>query len=361
MTHQDDSPLGAEVHALAQSLLDSAASDAPSPLLRDNVAGAIGLSGGAAASLAQGAHIAPSAATAAQASVEASSLGAGTSTSATVAGGAKLGTAASALGGSLKVAPLLALGKWVAGGFVIASVTVGTVHVAQRDNAPAMGTGLGQRAGGPSLRGIQTDRTALARKAEQSAPEAQGLAPMQPAAGSGSAVDPALCRESMRRASTAPAPAIANPEQASGAEVTRAFGPAGEEPPDVPWTRPSTTTPNVGVGSFPPAQPSRSVANAPNDQLAGEVELLDRARASVASGRLGPALAALDQYHARYPGGVLRAEALALTVDAWLRARNEAQARRWVQVLERSFPTSQHLERFSRLRAGSKDKGGAGP
>ncbi|MBN1609551.1 MAG: hypothetical protein JW940_23165 [Polyangiaceae bacterium] len=358
MTDQDDSPLGPEVHALARSLLDSAASDAPAPQLHRTVAGALGLSGVAAASLAHGTHLAQSAATAASASATASSLGSGASTATTAAGGAQLGTAAAALGGSLKLAPVIAIGKWVAGGFVVASVAVGAAHVAQHMVAPPPGTTLGRGASSPSLSGGPADRAASSGKAERGTPEAQGLGQAEPA---GAAVDPALSRDSVRRTPTAAPAAAENPERAPGTQVTRAFGDAQDEPPPLPSTEPSAAAPPLGLGSFPPTGQTRSETVRPNDQLAGEVRLLDSARANIASGRLGPALAALNQYHSGYPSGVLRAEALALTVDAWLRAGNEARARRWVQALERAFPTSQHLERFARLRTGAKAGGGTRP
>jgi TolA-binding protein len=374
MTHQDDSPFGPEVCALAQSLLDSAASDAPSPRLHRTVAGALAFTGAAAASLAQGANLAQSVA---GAGAEASSLGAGVSAATTVASGAKVGAAAAALGSCLKLAPFFALAKWVAGGFVVAGVAVGALRVAERTNAPPADTALDRRANAPSFSDSHAERVAAS-------PQNEGLGPPQPAEAPAAAAAPALFQEPVPGASTSATqsrfaqelaesrsaaegtpvdggPTREKPARAPGAEVTRAFGVTEDEPPPVPWTEPGSAKSDLGLGSFPPARPTRPEGSRLGDQLAGEVRLLDSARANVASGRLAPALAALNQYHSGYPNGVLRAEALALTVDAWLRAGNEAQARRWVQVLERAFPTSQHLERFSRLRTGAQASGGTRP
>lgn len=328
---QDDTSVGPEVRALAQSLLDSAASDAPSPELHRSVAVAVGLGTAAATSIAQS---------------------------------AELGTVTSALGASIKSAPLWALGKWAAGGFLVASVAVGSLHGVERMSAPSEHAAPASRARVPSgsrAAGANAQGRSAAPAAAEEPPE-DGLAVMPSAALAPEALrGPAASTtssgpgsESGRGVETEPQ----STDRVPDGEHKRAFVAAEDEPPAVPSSEPAVPssepgpdTPSAGVGSFSRAPQNGSTSKRLGDQLAGEVRLLDAARVHAAAGRLGPALAALNQYHSSYPTGVLRAEALALTVDLWLQAGKEPEARRWLQVLERAFPTSQHLERFTKLRS----------
>lgn len=366
MSQQDDT-LEPEVHALAQTLLDSAASDVPPSELHRSVAAAVGIGTAATTSAAHGAELAQGLAAAANTGVEIPSVGLETAIATSVAGGAKPATVTAALGGSVKWAPLLALWKWAAGGFFVATVAVGGLKFAERTKTPTEQPAPGSRVR-PQFARVAAGASAEARAAARSSVENRTeRAP-------DSAVDTALPPRALPGPTAPQTPSNSGPDSGPGFETrtqlidrdpdgqhTRAFMGARSEPPPLAPAESRAAAPGAGPSLLSPAAQRQPTPRALDDALAGEVRLLDNARVHTASGRLGPTLTALNQYHSSYPTGVLRAEALALTVDVWLRAGNEPEARRWVQVLERAFPTSQHLERFAGLRTGAQPKGGAQP
>jgi hypothetical protein len=101
-----------------------------------------------------------------------------------------------------------------------------------------------------------------------------------------------------------------------------------------------------------PAPAVRLHAHAPpsdGDRLALEIRLLDQARQALAADRPAQALAALDRHHERCPEGVLRAEAMALRVEALLHAGARTEARALAARFLLRFPQSPLGERVRRL------------
>ena len=330
----DDAACTLQVRALAQELLESAGSDAPGPKAMRRTAAALGIP---AAVLSR--------------AVEAAA-GAGGATAVT----AGLGAVPLATGAAAKLGVLAPLVPWFVGGLVAASLAAGGAYLRGdwRSGKPSDGNAA------VGLSESWSARQAPRHQADGPAPRGETLhgiehglpaGPVRHADKPGSTLAGAGQPRAGERASRAASfEALARPEPSESELLEPPRAPARAlEAPDSP---PMQAYPTLNDLSPPPVSASSTPAreNASPDQLAREVALLDSARALVASRQLQAARAALDRYKGQFPGGVLRAEALALSVDLALRVGNEQEARRAIEQLERSFPNSQHLERFSALR-----------
>lgn len=286
MTHLDDELDSVEVRALARDLLDSARQDAPNRDALPRVAAALGVSLGSLA------------------------------TTQVAAGAVGILTPAAKVVGWVSVA------KWVAGGVVLGSLAVGTATVVQH------------RGDANEVNPTASTFTEPPRK------------PIAPTTRHGS-----IPRAEATALLAAPNPIAPQPKPTERPSRFDLLEPAQPElePSQREMSGPSSRTagtppPEPAVGALDPSPP------APADVLATEVALLDRARGELKRGSPSGALASLGSYHRRFPNGVLRAEALALTVESHLLSGNETQARAWYERLEQSFPRSYHLDRFVRLK-----------
>jgi len=113
-------------------------------------------------------------------------------------------------------------------------------------------------------------------------------------------------------------------------------GPGGEGP------RPSGSAKE-------PTTPVEETAVVDVELLARETELVDRARAELAAGQAGPALAILDEYQAQFPRPRYAPEALYLRMEALLAQGNRQAAKQLAKRLASSYPQSPHAARAEAL------------
>ena len=89
------------------------------------------------------------------------------------------------------------------------------------------------------------------------------------------------------------------------------------------------------------------------EHLAQEVALVDRARAALARGDATGALAALDDYEARFSPRKFAPEALYLRMEALLREGRSGAAQSVAEVLAKSYPKSPHAARARQVLEGT--------
>jgi len=133
-----------------------------------------------------------------------------------------------------------------------------------------------------------------------------------------------------------------------------------EEPsvPDSVDAKRATPAASTGLGSeLRPQASSPKSAQAPAEEvpvvdvelLARETRLVDRARADLAAGRAGSALAILDEYQAQFPQPRYAPEALYLRMEGLLAQGNTQAARQVAKRLAQSHPNSPHAARAEAL------------
>ncbi|HXJ23934.1 MAG TPA: hypothetical protein VMT03_27320 [Polyangia bacterium] len=106
----------------------------------------------------------------------------------------------------------------------------------------------------------------------------------------------------------------------------------------------------------PPVAPAaphrrRSAAVRPAGDLRAEIALLDAARAAVADGADGRALALLRRYDLRYPTGTFRPESTALRIEALARLGETGRARALAADFLAAYPDSPLAARVRRTMA----------
>jgi hypothetical protein len=117
---------------------------------------------------------------------------------------------------------------------------------------------------------------------------------------------------------------------------------AYETLPTTSVTRPSQ--------SEPAQNPASQAARLPNSvSIADEVRAIERARQALNAGRERNALAELERYQTRWPGGVFLAEALVLRVQAKIQLGDRTSALREANALISAQPNSRHASRLRTL------------
>jgi hypothetical protein len=124
----------------------------------------------------------------------------------------------------------------------------------------------------------------------------------------------------------------------------------------VPPTSPPPSAPGVAPSAAPAPQPSAEPARRPATAsaptapalLATDAELLQQARAAVASNP-GLALALTREHHTRFASSPLAEERQALRVEALWRLGRLAEAQQALGALEASFPRSPYRRRLRGL------------
>jgi hypothetical protein len=298
--------------ALGRSLIASAHADAPSPEGRARAARRLGIA-------------------------------------AVLVAGAGAGTEATAIAAAWKLAAvLLALGSAV--GLAVWQSPADPLEdrvapVVARPSRPMPGGGADQ----PD--GAELPSHAAAAPSAQLAPAApppamplaaaSGVAPRAPSGKPARGV-PATARPA-RVVVTAPvapveAPAAPAPELAPPPEV--------EPTPEVaaPLVEPAPP-----VEPAPVAPPAAAPPIAGPSRLAAEVALVDRARSQLGGGNYPAALAALAEYHQRFPSGDLDAEAEVVTIETLIAARELARARALGTAFFARFPRSPLAQRVRSL------------
>lgn len=128
------------------------------------------------------------------------------------------------------------------------------------------------------------------------------------------------------------------------------------EPAALTSTEPVAPAPVLSVHDLPTALPSAPASasfngapvRTPEDTLAREVTLLDRAR-SVASSDPTAALALLDEHARTFPNGHLGPEREVFAVEALLAAGRRADAERRAATFVAAHPSSPHAARLTKL------------
>jgi outer membrane protein assembly factor BamD (BamD/ComL family) len=89
--------------------------------------------------------------------------------------------------------------------------------------------------------------------------------------------------------------------------------------------------------------------------LQREVELVDRARASLAAGEPSGLFAALTEYERQFSNGTLAEEALYLRMQAHTLVREHVAVERAARELLRRFPSGAHAKRAQRVLTSGQD------
>jgi len=161
-----------------------------------------------------------------------------------------------------------------------------------------------------------------------------------PSRGAPGAKPPAPASRSRAATTGAPRPVPAVTTEAPPTEPVPEI--AAAPAPDTPAPEPTAeaATPAPAAPSEAPAGPSR---------LAAEVALIDRARGGLGAGDYPAALAALAEYHRRFPRGDLDAEAEMVMIDIVIAQRDIARARTLGTEFLARFPRSPLAQRVRSL------------
>jgi hypothetical protein len=119
-------------------------------------------------------------------------------------------------------------------------------------------------------------------------------------------------------------------------------------------TRPAGSVAAPGTALARPAP--QASAPAASVSIADELAAIESARQALSAGRARDALAALQRYQARWPGGVFSAEALVLRVQAKIQLGDRASAVREANALINAQPNSRHASRLRALLGTSTSK-----
>lgn len=110
-----------------------------------------------------------------------------------------------------------------------------------------------------------------------------------------------------------------------------------------------TPIPVVTTTEHPPAPPLRSSSSASNPGIQDQIAIIDRARAAVAAHQPAAAMAALDDYQRRFPGGVLAQEASLLRIETLVARGDKAGAARLGHRFLERYPRSAMAARIKSL------------
>lgn len=150
----------------------------------------------------------------------------------------------------------------------------------------------------------------------------------------------------------APAPAAEAPTAAPGLSIDSL--PSTAEVP-TPAARPGES--GAKPSSLAANRPAAPSADSPTSTLANEVSALREAREALAAGQSRRALAALDAYVQRFPGGHLGLEAEELRIEALAASGNSAAAAARARSFLAAHPTSPYAHRLRALAFPSGDEG----
>ena len=151
----------------------------------------------------------------------------------------------------------------------------------------------------------------------------------------------------------------------AGGETKTATAPAvsAATPPTVmPAASPEPSAappePAPGETALEPGEPTARLAARPkaapsaSSSLSRELQVLKQAHDAIARGNPNGALAALDDYHARFPQGALGAEETVIRVQALLARGDRAQAAAVAKKFSAAHPDSLYARRVERLVSG---------
>ncbi len=160
--------------------------------------------------------------------------------------------------------------------------------------------------------------------------------------------NPTTATQSAPRQETTPT-ATATPSPSSEVRVVAPATPMASSKPAAPAAPVAPSAKEEPVPEDPPSGSVEVAAKAPATKLREETAQLSTVRRLLETSHASEALAALDDYDARFPRGVLAEEAAVLRVEALLAAGNGAGARRAVADFERRYPASSYGPRVQAL------------
>ncbi|HWP04233.1 MAG TPA: hypothetical protein VNN72_00765 [Polyangiaceae bacterium] len=142
-----------------------------------------------------------------------------------------------------------------------------------------------------------------------------------------------------------PAASVATPPKVA---VTASPEPSAAPPEPALALEPASeaSEPSAKLAAKPKAAPSAS------SSLSRELQVLKQAHEAIARGNPNGALAALDDYHARFPQGALGAEETVIRVQALLARGDRAQAAAVAKKFSAAHPDSLYARRVERLVSG---------
>ena len=142
-----------------------------------------------------------------------------------------------------------------------------------------------------------------------------------------------------------PAASVATPPKVA---VTASPEPSAASPEPALALEPASeaSEPSAKLAAKPKAAPSAS------SSLSRELQVLKQAHEAIARGNPNGALAALDDYHARFPQGALGAEETVIRVQALLARGDRAQAAAVAKKFSAAHPDSLYARRVERLVSG---------
>lgn len=136
------------------------------------------------------------------------------------------------------------------------------------------------------------------------------------------------------------------------APVATVAAPAERAPTPAVVVEGAPSLPSIDVTALPTttssARPSRVVVPR-STACAGEVALLDQARAALGSGDAARALSLTREHAARCPSGAFTQERERIAIESLAKLGRLDEMRSRAQAFERNFPASPHLRRIERL------------
>jgi hypothetical protein len=155
---------------------------------------------------------------------------------------------------------------------------------------------------------------------------------------------------------------------AVGGMIARRPAPLASKPVEAPVEAPAVEVPPEGAPAAVPAEsrseaapeaepaPKASAARRaprapsdPNEALKAEIGFLDGARAALAAGQPGRALAIVDDYGQRFPHGHFEPEAFVVRLDALVRSGDGERAQRLARDYLATHPNTPHAPRIRRV------------
>jgi hypothetical protein len=150
---------------------------------------------------------------------------------------------------------------------------------------------------------------------------------------------------------TSPSSPVSLPVAVAAAPTTAATSPTVPEPAALPRTVART---DLGATAMPPRTNGTAVRAREASTLDEEVASLERARRAVAAGDGASAIAAVEAYDTKYPGGSLAQESTEIRIDALLRQGDRATAEHLASRFISAHPSSPYVRRIRALLAGSR-------
>jgi hypothetical protein len=248
----------------------------------------------------------------------------------------------------------LSIAKAVGIGVALGTLVTTSLVVLSPLSSPAQSSSAPGREQAPIVEG-RPPVTDAPRGARDEAPRSVARAPSFAEPVVAAAPEPAATPE---HAAAAPSAGGAVPEGASEGTVSRGLDGRevardGVRDAPTPSIAESTAAPSVASfvapGEAPPASEVAPRPSAAPPTVQEEARLVGRAREALRGGDPALALQRLEEIRLRFPGGVVRQEREALTIEALVRLGRHDDAARRAAAFVREFPASPYVARVMDL------------